>query len=96
MIPKLFEVTAADGTAIYIEYNDANLRVSNITFEVPSGISAQVYLWDNGVLIFDNLYLAGIHSETVPGNYTLEEEIIDGETVLSLPAIAWSYSEIRL
>lgn len=96
---KLFEVTSGDGTAIFIEYNDANLRVGNITFEVPVGKLAQVYLWNDGVLVYDQLYAAGPHSENVPGNYRVVEYVDpdDGLTYAYLPPeIAWSFSEIRI
>ena len=94
-IQKFFEITADDGIIISIEYNDVNLRVGNITFTVPAGESAHVLLWDEGVLVYDAVYGSGMHSENVPGNYRLEEYIVNGETFLALPPIAWSYSRIR-
>jgi hypothetical protein len=93
---KLFEVTSGDGTSIYIEYNDVNLKVGNIFFTVPAGKSAHVLLWDDGVLIYDQIYGEGFHSENVPGNYRLQEYTTSwGETRLTLPPIDWSFSEIR-
>ena len=95
---KIFEVTSDDGTIIYIEYNNSNLRIGNITFEIPAGKSAQVYLWNAGILVYNSLYSAGIHSEKVPGNYKVIEYIDpdDGFTYANLPPeIAWSFSEIK-
>lgn len=96
---KLFEVTSGNGTAIYIEYNDVNLRIGNITFEVPVGLSAQVYLWESGLLVYDNLYPSGVHSENVPGNYRVTEQVDPEDGLINVyppPEIAWSFSEIRL
>ena len=93
---KLFEVTSGDGTSIYIEYNDVNLRVGNISFTIPAGVSAHVKLWNQGTLVYDQIYPSGFHSENVPGNYRLQEYDKNGEIALTLPPIDWSFSEIRL
>ena len=95
-IQKLFEVTSNDGTVIYIEYDDINLKVGEIYFNVPIGEMAQVYIWNNGALIYDHLYSEGFYSETILGSYRVIETIVDGELVVTLPDIAWSYSEIKL
>ena len=95
---RIFEITGGDGTSIYIEYNDVNLKVGSIYFTVPAGVSAYVLLWNEGNLVYENIYGEGFHSENVPGNYQVTEYIDpeDGQTYAHPPQeISWSYSRIK-
>jgi hypothetical protein len=96
---KVFEITSADGDEIYIEYNDANLRIGNIFFTIPSGFNADVRIWDSGQLVFEDTYLPGFYDENVPGNYRVTEHIDpgDGSTYARMPPeLSWSYSRVRI
>lgn len=96
---KIFEGTVGGIPHLYMEYNDANLRVGKVYFTVPAGVSATVRIWNEGSLVFSANYSAGSYEENVPGNYRVVEQINpeDGSTYASLPQeIAYSYSEIRL
>jgi hypothetical protein len=95
-VKRIFEVTAGNGTVIYIEYNDVNLRVGNIAFTVPATLSgAHVLLWDDGVLAYEQTFGPGEHEVVVPGNYRVVEYQDEGETyAYPPPEISWSFSEI--
>lgn len=96
---KLFEVTSGDGTSIYIEYNDANLRIGRMYLTVPSGVQVNIRIWDEGELVWNEIYQPGSYDEVVPGNYWVTEYVDpeDEEIYAYLPQeIAWSYSEVPL
>jgi len=69
---KVFQMSTGDA-AIMVFYNDVNLRVGNIRFEVPNNVSARARIWESGELVYDHIYGEGVHEEKVPGNVTLIE-----------------------
>lgn len=94
----LFEVTGPGGLMIFIEYNDANLRVGNISFTIPAGFAANFQLKNQGQIVYDAQYQAGTHEETIPGNYRLTYLGDDDEGLpqYRLPEIDWYCSLVRV
>jgi hypothetical protein len=96
---KVFDFVSEDGTEIYIEYNDANLRIGNISFVITPGFNALVNIQDSGQLVFTNTYIPGSYAESVPGNYRVTEHIDpnDSSVYATLPPeISWSVSRYRV
>jgi hypothetical protein len=65
---NVWEFRVADAGSVFIEYNDVNNRIGNISFSVPAGVSYHVQLFDYDTLIYDETYGEGSYSESVPGN----------------------------
>ena len=80
--------TGIDGVEVAIWYNDINLRIGAVTWNIPEpGLACRLRVWDSNISdetpVVDRTEGQGSGSESVPGNYQVVEvsETIDGEPV---------------
>lgn len=77
-------MTALNGEVeIVIWYNDVNLRIGNLEWNVvPAGVAVRCRIWDTNVStetpVIDRTEGQGSGSETIPGNYRMVE-VVDPE-----------------
>lgn len=68
------------GVELIIWYNDANMRIGNIEWNIqPPGIAARLKIWDSNVSaetpVIDRTEGQGSGAENIPGNYKLVERV---------------------
>lgn len=64
------------GLLITLEYNDANLRIGNVTWTVPAGFEVVVIIWDTDIQqepIYTRTEGTGSGSDVIPGIHSLVE-----------------------
>lgn len=54
---------------VWINFNDANQRISTVEWVIPSGISMRVWIWNDGNLVYDETKPSGFGDQNVPGNH---------------------------
>ena len=74
------------GVNIAVEYNTGNKRITQISWNVPSGFKAMGKVWSSGNLVYENTQVGpATGSQNVPGNIQLTEIVENGETTLVYP-----------
>ena len=74
------------GVTIEIEYNQGNKRITQISWNVPSGFKAMGKVWSSGNLVYENTQVGpATGSQNVPGNIQLTEIVENGQTTLVYP-----------
>ena len=70
---RIWNMVFGNGDAlVFVEYNDNNMRVGNIAWELAPGKTMHAVIWNSGVEIL-NLTVQDNGSFNVPGNVKLEE-----------------------
>jgi len=78
--------TEVNGLEISIDYNVANMRLTQVSWIILAGYLARVRIWNGSNLVVDRSILgASTDSQNIPGNITMVEEIIDGIIYIVLP-----------
>lgn len=75
--------TGIPGIEIAIWYNDVNLRIGSVTWQIdPPGFAARLRVWDSNISdvtpVIDRTEGQGSGAENVPGNYQMVE-VVDPE-----------------
>lgn len=89
-IKKQFHLVEGSGLEAWIEFNDANLRISDFVVIVPAGTTCHVWVVETGNL-FEQTYTEGQWEQNIPGNHrVISDGIHDGEEAYRLPVeIEW-------
>lgn len=90
---------AAPGVELIIWYNDANLRIGALEWNIPvSGIVARLRVWDSNVStttpVIDRTEGQGSGSENVPSNYRMElvDDPDQGQILEFPPNISYTFN----
>jgi hypothetical protein len=77
----------ASGAEIWIEYNDANLRITDAFWIVPAGATMSITVWEDGTPVFQQTAVGPESASTnVAGNRRMREVTDAGGTYLDFPA----------
>ncbi len=69
------------GLQIWINYHSGNLRLQSAEWDNPHGVTAQVRIWVDSSLVYDEAISATSGSQNIPGNY----QMVEGVDGLELP-----------
>lgn len=87
---KAVSMTAGHpGVEVVIWYNDVNDRIGNVEWTITSSVAVTTTIWDTNVsstVPVINRTETTSGSETVPGNYRMEEVTENGDTYMDLPS----------
>ncbi len=58
------------GVEVWISYLDSNLRITDVEWDLPAGVTAWVRIWNNYVLFYDETFVGPDDGkENVPGTH---------------------------
>lgn len=68
-----------------LEFQDSNLRIRNIQWDIQTSRSYLVQIWFQGQLIYDAIHTTGSGSSPVAGNHQMVEGEDEAGTFLTIP-----------